>query len=77
MGVAKRQGRERPVKIEQRKVQGLELRPQVEQTALLPSPVYIRQAQGEEEKKHVKRGAKKFGMGLFSSHLLSQHALTT
>ena len=42
------------MKIEQRKVQG----PQVEQTALLASPIYIGQAQGEEKKKHIKRGAK-------------------
>ena len=39
---AKRQRREKPVKIEQRKVQG----PQVKQTALLASPIYIGQAQG-------------------------------
>ena len=57
MVVAKRQGREKPAKIEQRKVQGLERGPQVEQTALLDSPIYIGQAQGEEEK-HFKRGAK-------------------
>ena len=49
MEVAKRQGREKPAKIEQRKVQGLERGPQVEQTALLDSPIYIGQAQGEEK----------------------------
>ena len=39
MVVAKRQGREKPAKIEQRKVKGrFELRPQVEQTALLAKP---------------------------------------
>ena len=45
MAVAKRQGREKPAKIEQRKVRG----PQVEQPALLASPIYIGQAQGEEK----------------------------
>ena len=35
MVVAKRQGREKPPKIEQRKVRGPEGGPQVEQTALL------------------------------------------
>ena len=47
MVVAKRQGREKPAKIEQRKVKegrGLEWGPQVDQTALLDSPIYIRQA---------------------------------
>ena len=43
MVVAKRRGGEKPVKIEQRKVRG----PQADQTALLASPVYIGQAQGE------------------------------
>ena len=33
MAVAKQQGREKPVKIEQRKIRGLEGAPQVEQTA--------------------------------------------
>ena len=42
------------MKIEQRKVRG----PQVEQTALLASPIYIGQAQGEGKKTHIKRGAK-------------------
>ena len=51
MAVANGQGREKPTKIEQRKG------PQVEQTALLASPIYIGQAQGEE-KKHIKREAK-------------------
>ena len=46
MAVAKRQRREIPMKIEQKKVQGLEREPQVKQTALLASPVYIGQAQG-------------------------------
>ena len=64
MVVTKRQGREKPMKIEQRKVCG----PQVKETALLASPIYIGQAQGEE-KKHIKRGAK-IGLGaslLFTS----------
>ena len=49
--MAKRQ-RKKPVNIEQRKVRGpgLEREPQVKQTALLASPIYIGQAQGEEEK---------------------------
>ena len=47
MEVAKRQGREKPVKIEQRKVRGSEWGPQVEQIALMAGPVYIGQAQGE------------------------------
>ena len=59
MAVAKRQGREKPAKIEQRNVRG----PQVEQRALLASPIYIGQAQGEE-KKHIKRGAKWPGVSL-------------
>ena len=44
MAVAKRQGREKPAKIEQRKVRGP--RPQVKQT-FLAGPIYIGQAQGE------------------------------
>ena len=43
--------------VEQRKVQGPEQGLQAEQTALLASPIYIGQAQGEE-KKHIKKGAK-------------------
>ena len=62
MVVDKRQGREKPVEIEQRKVRGLEGGPQVEQTALLAGPIYIGQAQGEG--KNIKRGAK--GLGLYS-----------
>ena len=49
--------------IEQRKVQGPEQGLQVEQTALLASPIYIGHAQGEE-KKHIKRGART-GPGAF------------
>ena len=51
MAVAKRQGREKPAKIEQTKVRGPEWGPQVEQIVLLASPIYIEQAQGEEKKK--------------------------
>ena len=40
---------ENPMKIEQRKVQGPEWEPQVKEIALLASPVYIEQAQGEEK----------------------------
>ena len=49
MMVAKRQGREKPMKIEQRKVGGPECGPQVEETALLASPIYIGWSQGEEK----------------------------
>ena len=45
----------KPLKTEQRKVQGPEWEPQVEQTALLASPSL--QA-GGEEKEHIKRRAK-------------------
>ena len=50
MVVVKRQGREKPTKIEQRKVLGPEGGPQVEQTTLLASPIYTGQAQGGGEK---------------------------
>ena len=43
--------------MEEKKIWGPEWEPQVKQTALLASPIYIGQAQ-EEEKKHIKRGAK-------------------
>ena len=46
MAVAKRQGREKPSKIEQKKVQGLEWGPQVGQTAPLAGPAYTGQARG-------------------------------
>ena len=45
MVVAKRRGREKPTKIEQRKVCG----PQIKQTALPASPMYRGQALGEEK----------------------------
>ena len=69
MVVAKRQRREKPTKIEQRKVWGLEWGPQVKQTALLARPVYAGQAQ-REEKRHTERGAKIEPGALFSLHLL-------
>ena len=56
--MAKRQRREKPAKLEQRKVRGLEWEPQVKQTALLASPIYIGQAQEGGEKTHKKNGAK-------------------
>ena len=43
------------MKIEQRNVRGPEWGPQVKQTVLLDSPIYIGQAQGEEEKTYKKR----------------------
>ena len=55
--MSKRKRRDKPTEIEQRMVQALEWKPQVEQTALLASPIYIGQAQGEE-KRHIKWGAK-------------------
>ena len=54
MVVAKRQRREKPAKIEQRKVRGPECRPDATQTPFLASPIYIGQGQGEK-KKHKKR----------------------
>ena len=63
MAVAKRQGREKPSKIEQRKVQGPEWGPQVEQTTLLTSPIYLGQAQGEK-KMHKKKSRRAKGPGL-------------
>ena len=47
MAVVKRQRREKPVKIEQRKVPEPVWGPQVKQVALLVSQIYIVQAQGE------------------------------
>ena len=54
MVVVKRQRRGKPLKIEQRKPRG----PQLKQTALQASPIYIQQGQARREKKHIKRGAK-------------------
>ena len=53
MAVAKRPGREKPRKIEQRKVWGQEWGSQVKQTALLAGPIYIGQAQGENKTKNI------------------------
>ena len=45
--MAKRQRREKPIKIEERNVQGPELGPQVKETALLASAIYTgHQARG-------------------------------
>ena len=63
MAVAKRQGREKPVKIEQRKVRGQEWGPQVEQTAFLARPIYIGRARGEE-KTYKKRSQRARGLSL-------------
>ena len=89
MAVAKRQEREKPVKIEQRKFRGLEWGPQVEQTALLASSIYIEQAQGEEKKQKGEPKARglslslyvhtlhvSLSLSLFPSRLLGRHALT-
>ena len=70
--VAKRQRRENPTKIEQMKVQRWKWEPHVKQTALLASPVYIGQAQGEEEKTY-KRSQN--WTGGISSHLLGRPTL--
>ena len=51
MTVAKRQ-REKPMKIEQK---GPRTRKNEEANSLLASPIYIGQAQGEEEKKNHKK----------------------
>ena len=76
MVVAERQGREKAhenkTKEGQSKVRGPEWGPQVEQTALLASPVYIGQAQGEE--KTYEKGAKGPGLSLlFSFGLVCPH----
>ena len=72
MAVAKRQGREKPVKTEQRKVRGPEWGPQVEQAAFLAGPVSVRQAQGEEKtyKKRSQRAGHSHSLSLFSSLLI-------
>ena len=68
----RRQGREKPTKTEQRKVWGPEWGPQVEQAALLASPVYIGQAQGEE--KTYKKRSQRAG-GLSPTGMLSLSSL--
>ena len=67
MVVAKRQRKEKPAKMEQKKIQGLESEPQMKQTALLASPVYIGQAQGEK-KNHIEKPKLSKGL-LFSQRL--------
>ena len=74
MALAKRQKTEKPTKIEQSKVQGLEGEPLVKQTALLASPVYKGQAQRRGDK-CIKRGAKIEPGLLFTSFgLVCPHA---
>ena len=55
MAVAKRKKQEKPKKIEQWKAQGLEWGPQVKQTTLLASPIYLRRLRGGEETYNNKR----------------------
>ena len=72
MAVAKRQGREKPVKIDQRKVRRQEWGPQVEQKTLLASPIYIGQAQG---RKNIEKEAPKDWKGLSLSCALGCSSL--
>ena len=67
MVVAKRQRKEKPAKMEQKKIQGPESEPQMKQTALLASPVYIGQAQGEE--KELKKRSQNWARGFSSLHV--------
>ena len=74
MVVAKRQRREKPAKIEQRKVRGPEGEPQVNQTALLTRPIYLEQAHRGGDK--CIKGGSLEGLGpLFSSSFGSAHLL--
>ena len=52
MVVAKRQRREKPAEMEQRKVLGPECRPQVTQTPFLASPIYRGQGQRRKDGKN-------------------------
>ena len=52
--MAEGQWREKSPKMEQRKVQGPEWKPQVKQTALLASPIYIGQVQVMRKKNILK-----------------------
>ena len=72
MAVAKRQGREKPAKIEQRKVKGRskDRSENFRQNHSWLSPICIGQAQ-EEGKKHIKRGAKAPEVSLLLSSTLS------
>ena len=64
MAVAKRQGREKPMKIEQRKVQdGVRTSGGTKSTPGWPS---LHRAGPGEEKKHIKRGAKRLEVSLSS-----------
>ena len=72
MAVAKRQGKEKPTKIGQRKVGGPECRPQVEQAALLGGPDYRGQARG---RRNIQKEEPNGWGSLFSSHLLGWRAL--
>ena len=71
MLVAKRQRKEKPAENGTKEIHGPEWEPQAKQTALLSSPIYIQQAQREEEK-HIKEGPK-----LSPSLLLGQFAHTS
>ena len=62
------------MKVEQRKVRGPEWGPQVRQTALLASPVYIGQAQ-VEKRRHTEEPNLSQGL-LFSQRLQGRQALT-
>ena len=62
--------------MEQKKIRGPEWEPQVKQTALLASPIYMGQAQGEETK-HLKRGAKRdWGLPSCSEQAMATHSST-
>ena len=73
MAAVKRQGREKPKKIEQKKVRGPAWGPQVGKTALLANPVSTGQA-WEEAKTHKERSQRARLSLLFAS--LGRHALT-
>ena len=78
MAAAKRPGRGRPGKTEQRKVWGLEWGPLVEQSAFLASPIYIGQARGRK-KTYKKRSERARGLSLpqAQAHSLSLAPLHT
>ena len=57
MAVAKRKRREKPTENRTKEGPRTRMRPQVKQTALLASPIYIGQDRGRR-KYHIKRGAK-------------------
>ena len=72
MSVTTRQRREKPMKIEQRMVQGLKWGPQVKQTAFLASTIYIGQAHWGGDK-CIKGGSLEGLRPLFSSSFGSAH----